>query len=114
MIEHMKRRSFLKTLSLAGCAALLPDLPLRARTESLTLPSDPNALLKSLIDAALAAGASYADARLIHLRNQAIQVRKDQPFSINDFESAGVALRVYKGGNWGFTASSELLGIHPA
>ncbi len=60
------------------------------------------------LDAANAAGASYADIRIEHFGRQIAVVKNGQPEAIGDDESAGFGVRVLVGGAWGFAASSRV------
>jgi TldD protein len=60
------------------------------------------------IDAAKAAGADYADARISSARSQNIGTRERRVTNIGDNETFGFGVRVLVGGSWGFAASSDL------
>ena len=60
------------------------------------------------LDAARAAGASYADVRISRNRNQAIVTRERRVQALVDNETFGFGVRVLVGGAWGFAASREL------
>src|SRR5690606_9470613 len=60
------------------------------------------------IDAARAAGASYADCRISSARSQNIGTRERRVTNIGDNETFGFGVRVMVEGTWGFAASSEL------
>ncbi len=53
-------------------------------------------------------GASYADARIIRLRDQQICTEDQRVQRITDSESLGIGVRALAGGGWGFSASSDL------
>src|SRR5216684_2468025 len=58
--------------------------------------------------AAMQAGATYADVRLVRQRRQNLATRDDHLTSISDTESYGLGVRVLKGGTWGFAAAPEI------
>jgi TldD protein len=60
------------------------------------------------VDAALGAGASYADARAIVRRSQAVATRDERVVSLNDMETEGVGVRVLVAGAWGFACDRRL------
>ena len=60
------------------------------------------------VDAALAAGAEYADARAILRRTQDIATKNGEVESIADGESEGIGVRVLVGGAWGFACDRRL------
>jgi TldD protein len=60
------------------------------------------------LDSAMAAGASYADARVTSVRNQSVSTREDRITALRDDETVGIAVRVLVGGAWGFVASRNL------
>jgi TldD protein len=60
------------------------------------------------IDAALGAGASYADARAITRRSQSVGTRNGRVVSLADAESEGIGVRVLVGGAWGFACDRRL------
>jgi TldD protein len=66
------------------------------------------ALCEQAVDAAVRAGASYADARVVTRRAQWIATRNGQVEGIDDLESAGVGVRVLVGGAWGFACDRRV------
>jgi TldD protein len=60
------------------------------------------------VDAALGAGASYADARAIVRRTQAVGTRDGRVVALNDAESEGIGVRVLVDGSWGFACDRRL------
>jgi len=60
------------------------------------------------VDAALGAGASYADARAVVRRNQRVSTKNGRVETITDFESEGIGVRVLVGGAWGFACDRRL------
>jgi TldD protein len=67
-------------------------------------------LCGTAVDAALAAGAEYADARAILRRTQDIATKNGEVESIADGESEGIGVRVLVGGAWGFACDRRLSG----
>ncbi len=65
-------------------------------------------LCQRAVDAAVGAGASYADARVVTRRAQWIATRNGQVDGIEDQESAGVGVRVLVGGAWGFACDRRM------
>ena len=59
-------------------------------------------LCEAAVDAALGAGASYADARVVLRRAQLVATKNGQVEEINDLDSEGVGVRVLVEGAWGF------------
>jgi TldD protein len=58
------------------------------------------------VDAALAAGASYADARLVLWKREWISVRDDHVSGVRRSEEYGIGIRVIADGAWGFAAAA--------
>ena len=65
-------------------------------------------LCGSALDAALAAGASYADARAVVRRSQSVATKNGRVETVNDLESEGIGVRVLVGGAWGFSCDRRL------
>ncbi len=65
-------------------------------------------LAQAAVEGALAAGAEYADARVVVAKNQSIVVLNQEPQSIDQTERAGVGVRALAGSSWGFYATSDL------
>lgn len=65
-------------------------------------------IVATALHAARAAGASYADARVVHTAEQHLAVRNGRVDAIGDTDSLGVGIRVLAGGAWGFAATSDL------
>ncbi len=108
----MERRDFIK-LSGAGMSSLI--LPITGNivtaAELLDKPMD-IAIKKQRADVALnaarAAGASYADARIGRYLNQFITTRDKVVNNVVNTESAGIGIRVIANGTWGFASTSDL------
>lgn len=104
----MDRRTFLKQSGISALsAASLRGLfqPAHARANQRTSSEN---LIEDVLDAALDAGATYADVRMATLRRQMLQVQNDIVSNISDAESFGYGLRVFAGGNYGFAAIDQL------
>jgi TldD protein len=65
-------------------------------------------LCESAVEAALAAGASYADARAVVRRSQSVRTKNGRVEDVNDVESEGIGVRVLAGGAWGFACDRRL------
>jgi TldD protein len=65
-------------------------------------------LCASAVEAALAAGASYADARAAVRRAQAVATKNGRVDELSDAESEGIGVRVLVDGAWGFAADRRL------
>ncbi len=65
-------------------------------------------LTELAIEIALAAGASFADMRIVERKDNQIYVARRSVKAINDDESFGFAVRVLIKGNWGFASSTKL------
>ena len=65
-------------------------------------------LAEAAIDAALGAGASYADARAVSLRRQYVVTKNGQVDDLSDAESEGIGVRVLVDGAWGFAGEGRL------
>lgn len=63
---------------------------------------------KAAIDAAVAAGASYADARLVLYRSELVAVEDDHIRSVERSDQYGIGIRVIAAGGWGFAATSQV------
>ena len=102
----MKRREFIQrgTLGAAGLA-LLPPRRLHAGSMQ---NADERELTARALDAARAAGASYADVRIQRNRTQSIGTRERQITSFDDAETYGFGVRVLADGAWGFAASRDV------
>lgn len=65
-------------------------------------------LLLEALDAATAAGAEYADARIGLYRDQRVGTRERQITNVNESSSFGLGVRALVGGSWGFAATREV------
>ena len=61
-------------------------------------------LAEAAVDAALGAGAAYADARAVSMRRQYVITKNGQLDDLSDSESEGIGVRVLVDGAWGFAA----------
>jgi TldD protein len=60
------------------------------------------------VDAALGAGASYADARAVVRRSQSVGTKNGRVDTLADAESEGIGVRVLVNGAWGFACDRRL------
>ncbi len=65
-------------------------------------------LVQRAVDTAVALGATYADARIVHQRQQNILVRNSALETLEETESLGIGVRVVVDGAWGFSSSHVL------
>ena len=66
-------------------------------------------LCKAAVDAALGAGATYADARAVVRRSQAVSTKNGRVENVTDLETEGIGVRVLVGGAWGFACDRRLV-----
>jgi TldD protein len=64
-------------------------------------------LLERLLDRAMAAGATYADARHVTRASESLQVKNGAVEAASASTSAGIGVRVLADGAWGFAATSS-------
>ena len=67
-----------------------------------------NELADHALDSALAAGAGYADARIVQRRAQHVSTKNGEVDSVSDAETEGVGVRVLVDGAWGFAGDPRL------
>src|SRR5262245_48251187 len=60
------------------------------------------------VEAAIAAGARYADARVMHRRTESMSALKREIEDLSQAEDAGVGVRALVGSGWGFYAVPDL------
>src|SRR5215207_8637625 len=60
------------------------------------------------VQAALDAGARYADARVMHRRYEAMAARNGEVEDLTQSEDAGIGVRALVGSGWGFFAAPDL------
>jgi TldD protein len=105
------RRDFLKTTA-ATAAALAAGRGVRsASAQTVAAPAADTLALdlaKEALDAATAAGASYADVRVGRYRRQTVATRERQVSGVSDNESYGIGVRTLVNGSWGFAATSAM------
>ncbi len=65
-------------------------------------------LCEHAVAAALGAGASYADARVVVRRSQVVGTRNQRVERLDDSETEGIGVRVLVGGAWGFACDRRL------
>lgn len=105
------RRDFLKVVGVATAAAAIARPAeaaerLARRSGLLSAEPDLTALAAVALDAARAAGASYADVRFGRYRRQAVGTRERQVTGVSDSESFGVGVRTLVNGAWGFASTN--------
>ena len=65
-------------------------------------------IAKQAVEAALAAGAAYADARVMEIRTEAMSARNGVVEALDREERAGVGVRALMGSSWGFFAVPDV------
>jgi TldD protein len=60
------------------------------------------------VEAAIAAGARYADARVMHRRTESMNARNGEIDDLDQTEDAGIGVRALVGSGWGFYAAPDL------
>src|ERR671920_428684 len=75
---------------------------------SATLPPPMHELSERSLDTAVQLGASYADVRVVHRRDESIAVKSGRVEGVASGESEGFGVRVLVDGAWGFASSSHL------
>ena len=63
---------------------------------------------RAAVEAALAGGAVYADARVVSSRREELLGRNGEIEAADRSEAAGVGVRALVGSSWGFAATSDL------
>jgi TldD protein len=109
----MRRRDFLlrsaaTTAALGAGQLVLPRMIAAAAPRQALDPVFNRELAMRALDAARAAGASYADVRISRNRVQQLGTREQQITFFNDQDTFGFGVRVIANGAWGFAASREL------
>lgn len=96
------RRSFLAGSLAAAASARLVD----ARG----LMTDPvlDDLIQRTLAAAKRAGATYADVRIVRMRNERVVTREDRVDGVSYRDEYGLGVRVIAGGAWGFAATPQV------
>ncbi len=103
---NISRRDFLRYSSALAAAGLLLPRPRPVAAQVMTATE--RELLLLAIDAAMAAGADYADGRVIRSRYEAIGTREQTITQVENSESFGINVRALVGGSWGFSATQNL------
>jgi TldD protein len=98
----ISRRSFLG-VSLAATAAV-------RLVDARGLMTDPvlDDLIQKTLAAAKKAGATYADVRIVRMRNERVFTREDRVEGVSSSDEYGVGVRVIAGGAWGFAATPSV------
>ena len=111
----VSRRTFVRTSSAAAAAVGLITPASARAAATLVGPEarpidDPSfrELCTRALDAARAAGASYADVRISRNRTQNVFTRERRVQGVVDNETFGFGVRVLVNGAWGFAASSQV------
>jgi TldD protein len=65
-------------------------------------------LCRNAVDAAVGAGASYADARGVFRRSQSVATKNGNVEAVSDIESEGIGVRVLVDGAWGFAGDRRI------
>jgi TldD protein len=105
------RREFLKKTSAAAVAVTLTGsglLVAAPRNPVRWAEPAPEDLMMEALDAAKAAGATYADVRIGRYRRQSVSTRERRISGISDSESYGLGIRTIVGGAWGFASTSVM------
>jgi TldD protein len=108
------RRDFIKTLSAAAATGAIGARNRGVLDRILGSPQtsvgDPayRELTQVALDAARAAGASYADIRISARRSQSVSTRENRLQGVNDSDTLGFGVRALANGAWGFAASNIL------
>ncbi|NKB34042.1 MAG: twin-arginine translocation signal domain-containing protein [Pseudomonadales bacterium] len=104
--RQFSRRDFLKIAGAGSAAGLLLTNAKPVAAQSLT--STERELLLHAIDSAMAAGADYADGRVIRTQFEAIGTREQTITQVQNTDSFGINVRALVGGSWGFSATRDL------
>jgi len=67
-------------------------------------------LLLAALDTSRLRGASYADARLVHLRQRDLTTKNGRVGTLAQSESIGIGIRVLARGAWGFASTDRMTG----
>jgi len=65
-------------------------------------------IVRAAVEAALQAGATYADARIVHNEQESVYVKNGRVEGVEHGDDCGLGLRVIANGAWGFAATSDL------
>jgi len=106
------RRDFVKAGAAAAAAAVVGPRLLQASEPRrfLATPTEIFAddLALEALNAAKAAGAQYADARIGNYRRQTLNTREHQITGVTDSESYGIGVRTLVDGAWGFASTATM------
>ena len=96
--------------ALAGIPRLLAaaPAPLPRALDTFAQPADVKALMAAALNAAKAAGASYADVRCSRQRQNFVFTREQQIQQVVDTDTIGIGVRTLVDGTWGFAATRIL------
>jgi len=117
----MQRRDFVRTgaavtgglvlgghaFGVRGLSAGSPLAPALARSEA-AVDSVLREILLEAVEAAMSAGAGYADARAELLLRQSVRTREDHVQGVSESASEGVGVRAFVDGSWGFAATPDI------
>ena len=117
----MERRDFVKAgaavtgglvlgghvLGVRGLSAGSPLAPALTRSVATVDPVLREILLEA-VEAAMSAGAGYADARAELLLRQSVRTREDHVQGVSESASEGVGVRAFVDGSWGFAATPDM------
>jgi TldD protein len=108
----LNRREFLQgTAAAAALSTLGAQQALAERAYAAPAfppPDDALALAQRAVDAAKAAGATYADCRVSRNQTQNVSTRDRRVQGVVDNETSGFGVRVLVDGAWGFAASRDV------
>ncbi|MEP6507640.1 MAG: DNA gyrase modulator, partial [Gemmatimonadales bacterium] len=106
------RRDFLKaSAAIAAVTGARAAFGQPAGAAYLPQPSSDTAiddLALEALNAAQAAGATYADARIGRYRRQFVATREHNVTGVADSESYGIGVRALAGGSWGFASTNVM------
>jgi len=117
----MQRRDFVRTgaavtgglvlgghaFGVRGLSAGSPLARALARSEA-AVDSVLREILLEAVEAAMSAGAGYADARAELLLRQSVRTREDHVQGVSESASEGVGVRAFVDGSWGFAATPDI------
>ena len=105
----MERREFVQFTGLAaGVLALGRRVPHFDGSLTPIPAGDQKALADAALNAARAAGATYADVRIGRYLNQFVNARDTKIQNTTNTESYGAGVRVIAAGTWGFAATADV------
>jgi TldD protein len=106
------RRDFIRASAVAAAGVAIGSRPALGAPLAYLQPPGSDPFVDSLalegLNAAKAAGASYADVRIGRYRRQSINTREKQVTGVFDSESYGIGIRTLVAGSWGFSATSVM------